>query len=117
VVEGGLGGAGGVGGDRAGQQVGQGGVVAADGHPAFGHVAVEGAAEGVGEAGEVGELLVDVVGVRVHAPILKQRLLDSRPQQLYNKETLLIEEESAWPIPQPVSPPPPPATTLPTRPT
>jgi hypothetical protein len=64
-----------VGGQGAADADGPGGVVAADGLAARGHVAVEGAAEGVTQAGEAGELLVD--GARVHVPILKQILLDS----------------------------------------
>ena len=58
----------------------QGGVVAADGDAALGHVAVEGAADGVGQAGQAGELLVEV-GV-VHVPILKQMILDNHPSCL-----------------------------------
>jgi hypothetical protein len=55
----------------------QGGVVAADGEAALGHVTVQGAAEGIAQAGEAGELLIDVGGV--HASILKQTNLDSYP--------------------------------------
>jgi hypothetical protein len=38
-------------------------------------VAVEGAADGVTQAGQAGELLIDVVGV--HGSILKQMIIDS----------------------------------------
>src|ERR687897_1513758 len=48
----------------------QGGVVAADGDAALGHVAVEGTAQGVTQASEAGELLIDVG--EVHGSILKQ---------------------------------------------
>jgi hypothetical protein len=54
---------------------GVGGLVAADGDGAFGHVPVEDAADGVAEAGQAGELPIEVVAV--HASILKQKILDS----------------------------------------
>jgi hypothetical protein len=57
---------------------GVGGLVPADGDAAFGHVSVEGAADGVAQAGQSGELLIDVR--RVHTSILKQKILDSQPQ-------------------------------------
>ena len=64
-----------VGGQGAADAGGLGGVVAADGDAALGHVAVQGPAEWVPQPGEGGELLVDVR--RVHTHILKQRILDS----------------------------------------
>jgi hypothetical protein len=65
-----------VGGQRAADTDGGGGLVAADRHPPLGHVAVQGAAERVTQPGEAGELLVDVTGT--HAHILKQRFLDNK---------------------------------------
>ena len=53
------------------------GVVAADGGPPLGHMPVEGAADGVAQAGQAAELLIDVR--RVHTSILKQKILDSYP--------------------------------------
>ena len=66
-----------VGGQGPADAGGVGGLVAADGDAAFGHVPVEGAADGVAQAGQVGELLIDVR--RVHTSILKQKILDSQP--------------------------------------
>ena len=66
-----------VGGQGAADAGRGGGVVAAHGLPALGHMAVQGPAEGVAEAGQAGELLVEVGWV--HPPILKQRLLDNQP--------------------------------------
>jgi len=56
---------------------GGGRVVAAHGDAALGHEPVEGPAERVTQAGEAGELLIDVVVT--HIPILKQILLDNQP--------------------------------------
>src|SRR5215216_6406003 len=67
-----------VGGQGPADAGGVGGVVAADGDAAVGHVPVEGAADGVTQAGQAGELLIDVG--RVHSSILKQKILDSYPQ-------------------------------------
>jgi hypothetical protein len=55
-----------VGGQGPADAGGVGGLVAADGDAAFGHVPVEGAADGVTQAGQAGELLIDVG--RVHKP-------------------------------------------------
>ena len=63
-----------VGGQGAADADGGGGLVATHGLPALGHVPVEGAAERVTEAGEAGELLVEVG--EVHGSILKQKILD-----------------------------------------
>jgi len=54
--------------DRAG------GLLAAHGHPALGHVAVQGAAQRIAQPGEAGELLIDIGGL--HGSILKQMILD-----------------------------------------
>ncbi len=78
-----------VGGQGSADADGVGGVLAADGLPALGHVAVQGPPQRVTQAGQAGELLIDVV--RVHVPILKQRLLDNKLQRLYNKGMLLIQ--------------------------
>jgi len=67
-----------VGGQGAADAGGLGGLVAADGDAAVGHVAVEGAADGVAQAGQAGELLINIR--RVHTSILKQKILDSQPQ-------------------------------------
>jgi hypothetical protein len=62
---------------RAADADGLGGVVAADRHTAFDHVAVEGTTEGIAQPGEAGELLIN--SARVHIHILKQILLDNKP--------------------------------------
>ena len=67
-----------VGGQGAADAGGVGGGVAAHGDAAVGHVAVEGAADGVAQPGQAGELLIDVR--KVHTSILKQKILDSQPQ-------------------------------------
>ena len=64
-----------VGGQGAADADRAGGVVAADRDAAFGHVPVEGAANGITQPGEAGELLVEVGGL--HTSILKQKTLDS----------------------------------------
>ena len=79
-------------GEGAADADGQGGVVAADGDAALNHVAVEGTTEGIAQPGEAGELLVDVSWI--HTPILKQKILDSQRGIVYNKEKLMIEEET-----------------------
>jgi hypothetical protein len=69
-----------VGGQGAADAHGLGSVVAADGDAALGHVAVEGTADRVAQAGQAGELLVDVG--EVHVSILKQTILDNHPSWL-----------------------------------
>ena len=64
-----------IGGQRAADADGRGGVLAAHRLPALGHVPVQRAAERVTQPGKAGELLIDVA--RVHAAILKQILLDN----------------------------------------
>ena len=64
-----------VGGQGPADPGGVGGLVAADRDAAVGHVPVEGAADWVTQAGQAGELLIDVR--RVHTSILKQKILDS----------------------------------------
>src|SRR5215218_10559293 len=81
-----------IGGEWTADAGGVGGVVAADGDAAVGHVAVEGAADGIAQAGQVAELPVDVR--RVHSFILKQMIIDSQPGNLYNKNMLSIEGDS-----------------------
>ena len=64
-----------VGGQGPADTGGLGGLFPADGDAAVGHVPVEGAADGVTQAGQAGELLISVG--RVHTSILKQKILDS----------------------------------------
>ena len=70
---------------------GVGSLVPADGDTAVGHVSVEGSADGVTQAGQAGELLIDVV--RAHRFILKQKILDSYLGCFYNKYKLVIERK------------------------
>jgi len=64
-----------VGGQGPADTGGLGGLFPADGDAAVGHVPVEGAADGVTQAGQAGELLINVG--KVHTSILKQKILDS----------------------------------------
>jgi hypothetical protein len=120
AVEGGRGGAGGIGLDGAGEELGQGGVVAggqaeldlavgadvvlgraagagppgglvaADGDATLGHMTVQGATQGIAQPGEAGELPINVG--EVHVAILKQMILDIYPPNFYNKGSFSIEE-------------------------